>query len=200
MNCLSSIIETELAAKMSKSSISSTVKKRRNEKGSENGPLKKKLKKQRIAQKRTCSVYESEPPAKVKKLSEEKKKGMKSNGKMKYIKVCGVKRNSQCIYVPKQQLMYVKNSVNKHSGKVTYICYNYKQQKCTARVIAVSDSVCKSTSKSDPHICVGNHKQFRRNCQLLKNIKERAIKVNKITGTQSCAVSLRALIDEEKFK
>lgn len=120
-------------------------------------------------------------------------------GEMKYIKACGVKKNSECIYVPKQQLMYVKNSVNKYSQQ-TYICYNYKSQKCCARVVAINSDTCVPSAQSKEHICIGDHKQFRRNCKLLKNIKERALEVKKAVGTQTFAVSLRVLFDEEKSK
>lgn len=172
-------IENEIPAKKSrsKSPIFSTLKKRSNE-----------------------LEIAIQPPKKIARVEKPKKENRndKIEG-LKYKKACGIKKDSQCIYIPTQQLMYVKNSTNKH-GQITYICYNYKSQRCTARVVAINDFICKPTEKSGPHTCVGNRKQFRRDCKLLKNIKEKAISVNKITGTQSCAVSLRALIDEEKSK
>lgn len=149
-------------------------------------------------------VPSGEEPIKRKKTQQndtiERKSGYVNNfGELKYIKACGVKRNSECIYVPKQKLMYVKNSVNKY-GQQTYICYSYKSQKCSARVVATSSNTCVPSAKSKQHTCIGDHEQFRRNCKLLKNIKKRALEVKKIAGTQAFAVSLRALIDEEKSK
>lgn len=117
----------------------------------------------------------------------------------KFINSCGIKINSECIYVPKQRLMYVKNSIDRY-GRQTYICYNYKSQKCTARVVAISNNVCVPTTKTKSHTCVGDHKPFRRDCQLLRNIKKRAIGINKVAGSQASSVNLRAIIDEEKDK
>lgn len=130
---------------------------------------------------------------------ERKSEYVNNFGESKYIKACGVKRNSECIYVPKQKLMYVKNSVNKY-GQQTYICYNYKSQKCCARVVAINNNTCVPSVQSKQHTCIGDHKQFRHNCKLLKNIKKRALEVMRTVGTQTFAVSLRVLIDEEKSK
>lgn len=130
---------------------------------------------------------------------EKKSEDIKNFGELKYIKACGVKRNSECIYIPKQKLMYVKNSVNKY-GQQTYICYNYKSQKCCARVVAINSHTCVPSAQTKQHTCIGDHKQFRYNCKLLKNIKNRALEVKRTVGTQTFSVSMRVLFDEEKSK
>lgn len=117
--------------------------------------------------------------------------------RFKFEKVCGIKRNSKCIYVPKQKLMYVQNSKNKF-GQQTYICYNYKMQKCLSRMVEVYENICQPTLKSKPHTCVGNHEQFLTNCTLLRDIKNRALKINKICGTEAFKISTQAIIDQEK--
>lgn len=122
-----------------------------------------------------------------------------STKKFKFIKVCGVKRNSKCIYVPKQKLMYIKNAKNK-AGRKIFICYNYKKQKCTARMVEIAKGICQSTPQSKPHTCVGNHQQFMRNCLLLRDIKNNALKVNETCGTEAFKISTQAIIDQERLK
>lgn len=122
-----------------------------------------------------------------------------STKKFKFIKVCGVKRNSKCIYVPKQKLMYIKNAKNK-AGRQIFICYNYKKQKCSARMMEIENGICQSTPQSKPHTCVGNHQQFMRNCVLLRDIKNNALQVNETCGTEAFKISTQAIIDQERFK
>lgn len=119
--------------------------------------------------------------------------------KYKFERVCGIKKNSKCIYVPKQKLMYVQNVKNK-AGQNTYICYNYKKQKCLSRMVEISENVCQPTTNSKTHTCVGNHEQFSLNCKLLRDIKNRAIEVNKTSGTEAFKISTQAIIDQEKAK
>lgn len=117
----------------------------------------------------------------------------------KFEKVCGIKRNSKCIYVAEQKLMYLKNVKNKN-GQNTYICYNYKKQKCSARMFEISQNICQSSSNSKPHTCIGNHEQFVTNCLLLRDIKNKAIAVNETCGTEAFKISTQAIIDQEKSK
>lgn len=95
--------------------------------------------------------------------------------------------------------MYVKNAKNK-ANQETYICYNYKKQKCTAKVVQISKSICQSTRYSKPHTCIGNHEQFATNCLLLSNIKNKALEINETCGTESFKISTQAIIDQERSK
>lgn len=119
--------------------------------------------------------------------------------RFKFERVCGVKKNSKCIYVSRQKLMYVQNNKNKF-GQKTYICYNYKKQKCLSRMVEISENICQPTVNSKPHTCVGNHEQFLTNCKLLRDIKNRALEVNKICGTEAFKISAQAIIDQEKSR
>lgn len=119
--------------------------------------------------------------------------------RFKFQKVCGVKRNSECIYVPEQKLMYMKNVRNK-VGQETFICYNYKKQKCLARMVKISKNTCRFTPYSKPHTCFGNHERFMTNNLLLRDIKNRALKVNRICGTEAFKISAQAIIDQEKSR
>lgn len=119
--------------------------------------------------------------------------------KFRFERVCGIKKNSICIYVPKQKLMYVQNVKNK-AGQKTYICYNYKKQKCLSRMVEIFENICQPTINSKPHTCIGNHEQFLLNCKLLRDIKNRALEINKAGGTEAFKISTQAIIDQEKSK
>lgn len=119
--------------------------------------------------------------------------------KYEFVRVCGIKRNSKCIYVPKQKLIYVQNVKNK-AGQKTYICYNYKNQKCLARVMEIKENICQPTLRSKQHTCTINHENFVLNCLLLRNIKNRALEVNRISGTEAFKISSKAIMDQEKSK
>lgn len=119
--------------------------------------------------------------------------------KFKFQNCCGIKKNSKCIYVPKQKLMYVQNVKNR-AGQKVYVCYNYKKQKCLSRMVQISSDICQPTKNSKPHTCIGNHQQFLLNCKLLRDVKNRALEVNVAGGTEAFKISTQAIIDQEKTR